>query len=175
MDGWGRSCSPRSLGRRAVVPGRRLARPPAAAATSGDAPGGFTRESFVLCPALEPHRDELATLVGFKQNPDRALAVSRSECVIRGQGGNFARVALLPALVSSIQPYAESSFDAPASPAPELGADAMFVDGVSQPHVVFSMGRLFIDVNAENLEKPSREKMIAFATRVREILSEANR
>ena len=67
------------------------------------------------------------------------------------------------------------SVDAPASPAPELGPDAMFVAGKLQPHVVFAMGPVVIDVDAENIETPSRETMITLATRVRDILAAANR
>jgi hypothetical protein len=61
-------------------------------------------------------------------------------------------------------------FDAEASPATELGHDAVFIDGQVQPHVVFSMGSLIIDVDAENIEMPSRETIVELATRVREIL-----
>jgi hypothetical protein len=50
----------------------------------------------------------------------------------------------------------------------------VFIEGQIQPHVVFSMGSLIIDVDAENIDKPSRETMIELATRVREILTAAN-
>lgn len=142
----------------------------AAAAESG----GFDRESFSLCPALEPHRDELASIVGFvEKDPARELAVFDSECIVHGDHGAFARVSLAPAFTRSIQMHI-GGFDAESSAAPELGPDAMFVDGRLQPHVVFSMGKLIIDVDAENIETPSRETMIELATRVREILTEAN-
>lgn len=145
------------------------AAPDAAAAPSGE----YTRDSFVLCDAIEPHREELASIVGFEPDPERALSVMSSECVVRGAGGSFARVSLLPALVPSVALHVQS-FDAEASAAPELGPDAMFVDDALQPHVAFAMGPLFIDVDAEHVETPSRETMIALALRVREILTEAN-
>ena len=144
---------------------------------SGDASdagsGEFTRESFVLCPALEDHRDELASIVGFEQDPDRDLSVLGSECSIHGDFGAFARVSLAPAIQQSVAMHVRG-FDAEAQPAPELGPDAVFVDVNLQPHVVFSMGPLIIDVDASNVETPSRETMIELALRVREILTEAN-
>jgi len=99
--------------------------------------------------------------------------VMSSECIVHGKDFAFARVTLLPAMVPSIAMHVES-FDTEASPAPELGEDAMFVDGALQPHVVFSIGGLFLDVDAENVETPSRETMIELALRVRDILTEAN-
>jgi hypothetical protein len=140
---------------------------------SGGTAVAFTRQSFVLCPALEDHREELASIVGFEQDPERGLSVMSSECIVHGKDFAFARVTLLPAMVPSIAMHVES-FDTEASPAPELGEDAMFVDGALQPHVVFSIGGLFLDVDAENVETPSRETMIELALRIRDILTEAN-
>lgn len=152
--------------------GDRAAESAAPAAGGSDAAvataGQFSRASFVLCDALEPHRQELSSIVGFEQDASRALPVTRSECVVRGKGGAFARVELLPAIVSSVAAHT-SSFEGEASPAPALGPDAMFVDGGIQPHVIFAIGHLFIDVNAENVVTPSREAMIKLALRVREI------
>jgi len=151
----------------------RAADAPAAATTSATQEG-FDRQSFVLCEAFEPHREELASIVGFEQDADRSLSVLRSECVVRGEDGAFARVSLLPAIVRSVAMQV-GSYDGEATPAPELGDDAMFVEGTTgQPHVIFAMGPLFIDVDAENIETPSRETMIELAVRVREILTEAN-
>lgn len=135
--------------------------------------GGFDRESFVLCPALEGHREEIASIVGFEPDPERALSAITGECIVHAEEIGFARVSLAPAIVPSIAMYAEG-FDAEAKPAPELGSNAVFIDAPMQPHVVFSMGSLIIDVDAENIEKPSRETMIELATRVREILMQAN-
>jgi len=135
--------------------------------------GRFKRESFVLCPALEGHREELAAIVGFKPDSKRPLAVIRSECIVNSMRVGFARVTLVSAGMTLGMHV--KGFDAAASPAPELGPEAMFVDGKLQPHVVFAMGPLVIDVDAENLQTPSRETMIRLATRVRDILAEANR
>lgn len=151
------------------------AAPPVPAdAPSAGRSSGYDRKTFVLCPAFENYRDELAAIVGFTQNPERGLSAGGSKCAIRGKGGDFIGVAMLPAMVNSIEQYVEA-FDAPASPVPELGDDAMYGGSVSQPHVVFRMDPLIIAVNAENVETPSRETMITLATRVREILTGANR
>ena len=62
-----------------------------------------------------------------------------------------------------------------ASPAPEVGDDAMYVETISQPHVIFSTWPILIDVFAENYENtPDKNTMISLATRVQEILIEAN-
>lgn len=136
--------------------------------------GGFTRDSFILCPALEDHQEELAGIVGFERDAERGLQVLGNECIVRGEDAGFARVTLVPAFTRrSIQMYI-GGFDAETSPAAELGPDALFVHSNLQPHVVFPMGELIIDVEAENLEAPSRETMIELARRVREILTEAN-
>jgi hypothetical protein len=155
-----------------AMPGSEEATAAANNVASADQQGKYTRDSFVLCPALEDHREELASIVGFEQDPERGLSGPGSECIVHGEY-SFARVTLLPAFTRSIAMHAQG-FDAEASAAPELGADALFIDGALQPHVVFSMGELFIDVDAENIEKPSRQTMIELATRVREILREAN-
>jgi hypothetical protein len=134
---------------------------------------GFDRESFVLCPALEAHRDELAAIVGFEQDAERPIALSDSECSIDGESGAFARVTLAPAFEPSVE-FHVRGFDAPNSPAPALGPNAVFVDVNLQPHVVFAMGSLIIDVDAAGVETPSRDTMIELAKRVREILRNAN-
>jgi len=41
--------------------------------------------------------------------------------------------------------------------------------------VVFPLGGLIVDVDAEHVETPGRETMIRLALRVRELLVEANR
>lgn len=142
---------------------------PASETPSGD----FDRESFVLCPALEPHREELASILGFEQDAERDLAGLGSECILRGTDHGFVSVALPPAVIRSVSMHVDG-FDAETSPAPELGPEAVFVDATLQPHVVFMLGPLIIDVGAESRETPSRETMIELATRVREILAEAN-
>lgn len=133
----------------------------------------YDRASFVLCDALEPHREELAAIAGFEQDPDRSLSMSRSECVVRGLGGDFLRVKLQPAMVPSAEAVATMSYDGEASPAPELGAEAWYVDDY-QPHVIFPVGGLILDVASENATAPDRATMIELATRVRELLRNAN-
>lgn len=159
------------------APGEQ-AQTPGSAAQSSDASataaGEYSRESFVLCPAFEPYREELASIVGFEQDPERDLSVLSGECIVHGADAGFARVTLAPAVMPSVSMYVEG-FDAPVGPAPELGPEARFVDAPLQPHVVFTMGRLILDVDAENIETPSRDTMIELATRVREILVQANR
>jgi hypothetical protein len=131
------------------------------------------RPAFVLCPALEAHHQELAKIVGFALDPKEPFAAMGLECIVRSGRVGFARVTqVTPGLTVAMR---AQSIDAAASPAPELGPDAMFVAGKLQPHVVFTMGPVVIDVDAENIETPSRETMIALATRVRDILAEANR
>lgn len=142
-----------------------------AAATTSE---GFTRATFVLCEAIEPHREELASIVGFTQDADRDLGIMRSECVIHGdEGGTFARVSLLPALMSSVA-QAVQRYEGEAVAVTEVTPDAMFVDVPGQPHVIFSMGPLLIDVDAENVEVPSRTTMVDLARRVHAILTDAN-
>lgn len=137
----------------------------------------YDRKSFVLCPALESHRDELAAIVGFEQNSERALSMSASsrQCFVRGKDGGFIGIEILPAIVSSIEAYADESFDATATEAPEIGPDAMYVEHVSQPRMIFSMGSLLIDVYAEYYAKtPDRDTMVALAARVRDFLPDEN-
>lgn len=144
------------------------------AAASDAASGDFDRESFVLCPALEEHREELVSIVSFEQDAEWNIQRFGSECIVRGRDTGFVRVAVAPAITGSVAMHVRA-FDAETSPAPEVAPDAVFVDVSLQPHVVFSMGALIIDVDAEAIEAPNRQTMIALATRVREILAEANR
>jgi hypothetical protein len=137
------------------------------------APAGLTRESLVLCPALEPHQDELASIVGFKRDTERALAGVGMECVIRGEYVAFIRVAVAPAFTPSITMHA-GGYEGKASPAPELGSGAVFIEDGIQPHVVFAMDQLIIDVDAENIDTPYRDTTINLAARIREILSASN-
>lgn len=134
-----------------------------------------TSKDFQLCPPLELHRDELASIVGFEQDAERALSMSPTsrKCFIRGSGGDFIGVESLPALVKSIEAYAES-FDGSSSAVPNLGSDAVFIDDVSQPHVAFRMGSRIINVSAEYIEKPDQDTMVTLATRVHEILEIVN-
>lgn len=138
--------------------------------------GDYDRKSFVLCPALESHREELAAIVGFEQDSDRALSMSATsrKCSIRGKGGDYIGVEIPPAMISSIERHATESFGGTASPAPELGDDAMYVDNISKPRVIFSMGPILIDVHADYTITPDRKTMVALGTRVRDILGEAN-
>lgn len=151
--------------------------PPTSAATTPDsaqAPrDSYQRASFVLCPALESHRAELASIVGFEHNPDRALRGIGAECIIRGRDFGWLKISLPPAVIRSIPMYVRG-YDTEVSPVPELGDGAAFVDASLQPHVVFQMGGLIIDVGAESVETPGRESMIELALRVREILRKAN-
>lgn len=147
--------------------------PQAATESAAESGRKFDRDSFVLCPALESHRDELAEIVGFEQDAGRPIGMSESECSIEGEFGAFARVVLVPAFEPSIE-FHVSGMDAEASSLPQLGQNAVFVDVNLQPHVVFSMGSLIIDVDASNVETPSRGTMIELASRVREILRNTN-
>lgn len=146
----------------------------AAPETSSTAPAGPARDSFILCPALEQHRDELASIIGFEQDAERAIDGFGSECNIRGDHGAFIRVALAPSYARSISMHV-GGYDSEPSPAPELGHDAVFIANGIQPHVVFPMSSLIIDVDSESIQTPSRETMIELALRVREILTAANR
>lgn len=136
-------------------------------------PGEFDRASFVFCPALEDHREELASIIGFEQDAERPISAFSGECALYGDHGAFVRVSRAPTVEPSIA-FHVSGFEAEVSPAPELGPEAVFVDDGSQPRVVFSIGPLIIDVDAMNVETPSRETMIQLASRVREIFIEAN-
>lgn len=145
--------------------------------TTAQQAGQFDRKTFILCPALEDHRDELAGIVGFEQNPERSLAMSArsSKCAIRGKGGDFLAVDMVPAMIKSIEQHATQSFEGSASPVPELGDDAMYVQHTSQPRVIFRMDSILIDVHVENYEKtPDRTTMVSLATRVKEILTNFN-
>lgn len=134
----------------------------------------FDRASFVLCPALEAHRAELAAMVGFdERDPARPIKGIGNECFIRGRYSHVS-VELAPAINSSVAMQVRG-YDAETSVVPELGNDAMFVDARSQPHVVFSLGNLIVDVGAEGTDKPTRETMTGLATRVRELLVAANK
>lgn len=165
------SCGGGDAGEESAPPVERQAAMSEAPAMSES--GGFTRESFVLCPTLEGHREELASIVGFEPDLERELSAIPGECIVHAEDIGFARVTLPPAAMRSIAMYV-GGFDAEASPAPELGSDAVFIDASMQPHVVFSMGPLIIDVDAESIDTPSRETMIELARRVREILTAAN-
>ncbi|HKK07618.1 MAG TPA: hypothetical protein VKA44_01900 [Gemmatimonadota bacterium] len=127
----------------------------------------------MLCPALEEHRAELASMVGLEADPDRPVAVSRSECIVRGTDGGFVRVSLAPAATPSIALHVEG-YDSPVSPAPGLGSDAVFVDVSGQPHVVFRLGSLILDVDAESSPAPDRESMLSLGAAVKGILADAN-
>lgn len=142
--------------------------------TSAADRGEFDRASFVFCPALEDHRAELASIVGFEQDGDRPISAFSGECALYGDHGAFVRVSRAPSVEPSIA-FHVSGLEADVSSAPQLGPDAVFVDDRRQPHVVFSIGPLIIDVDAKNVETPSRETMIQLASRVREILVEANK
>ena len=149
----------------------------AAAENESSSPSGsdrYERASFVLCPALEAHRAELAAIVGFEErDPARPIEGVGRQCFIRGEYSHVS-IELAPAFYRSILMQGGGN-DADTSPAPEFGDYAVFVDAISQPHVVFPLGDLFIDVGAEASEKPTRETMIELATRVRELLVAANK
>ena len=134
----------------------------------------YERASFVLCPALEAHRAELAAIVGFEErDPARPIEGVGRQCFIRGEYSHVS-IELAPAVYRSILMQG-GAYDADTSPAPELGNHALFIDALRQPHVVFPLGDLFINVGAEASEKPTRETMIQLATRVRELLVAANK
>jgi hypothetical protein len=136
-----------------------------------DSPIGLTREVFSRCTGIEEHRAELASIVGFQHDPERSVAGVGASCFVRGRGGDFLRVALAPAMAPSVEMVAKG-YDAETSPLPEVAPSAVFVDDGFQPHVVFSLDGLIIDIDAENVETPSRETMVRLANRVREILAE---
>lgn len=155
----------------ATSAGGEAAQAPSSAAPSK--PGGDERASFVLCDAFQPvHYEEFAAIVGFEV--DESGSLLRSECIVKGSRIAFARVKLQPTLVQSAEALATQSYDGEASPAPELGDGAWYVADGLQPHVIFPMGKMILDVDAENEDTPSRETMIKLALRVREILQEAN-
>lgn len=148
---------------------------PTGTASAGGA--SLDRDSFVLCPAIEEHMDELAAIVGFEVDPEQlGVEAFFGECMINGvEGGDFARVQLARGPESTPAMYREK-YEAPASSAPELGDEAVFIDDWNQPRVLFLLGGLIIDVDAALLYEgpPSRDTMIAFAQRVAEILMEEN-
>ncbi len=148
-----------------------------AASPSAGAPdmrtAGYDRSTFILCDAIEPgHYRELADIVGFEA--DEWGAQFRTECIVKGARVAFARVKLQPAMAPSAEAVAKQSYDGDATPAPELGDDAWFVDDGLQPHVIFAMGPLVLDVSAESEQTPDRGTMIELALRIRDILREAN-
>jgi hypothetical protein len=149
----------------------------AAAESESSSPSGsdrYERASFVLCAALEAHRAELAAIVGFEErDPARPIQGVGRQCFIRGEYSHVS-IELAPAVYRSILMQG-GGYDADTSPASELGDHAIFVDAQSQPHVVFPLGDLFIDVGAEATDKPTRETMIELAMRVRELLVAANK
>lgn len=102
------------------------------------------------------------------------MSASSRQCFIRGNGRDFIGVEMPPAIINSVQRRATESFDGTASPAPEVGDDAMYVEDISQPRVIFSMGSILIDVQAEYTKTPDRNTMVTLASRVRDILAEAN-
>ncbi len=154
------------------------ARGPQASAEPEPAPPAgaiFDRKTFVLCPVLEEHKSELASIVGFEADPDRQVATFQFECNIHGTDSGFVKVEIAPAIESSIA-MRVTGYEDPVSAAPELGHDALYIDAGMQPHVVFSIRNLIIDVGAEDsLQPPSRATMVKLASRVRDLLLEANR
>lgn len=142
--------------------------------------GSFDRDSFVLCRVLEEHKDELAAIVGFEADPERGVETFSDECNIRGsEPGNFARVQLVPNFTPSILFHIEG-YEGLKMPAPELGAEAVSIENDFQPDVVLLLGDFIIDVDAEvidyetGLTAPPSDAMIAYAARVRDLLTEAN-
>lgn len=135
--------------------------------------GEYSRESFVLCEAIEGHREELAGIVGFEPDLEREIQGVGAQCSVRGTDFGFVSLEVPPAIMSSIAMYARG-FDGETNPVPALGEDAVFVDAGLQPHIVFELGGLIIDVGAEAGGTPSRETMIDLATRIRDLLVEAN-
>ena len=88
------------------------------------------RASFVLCPALEAHRGELAGIVGFEErDPARPIEGVGRQCFIRGEYSHIS-IELAPAVYRSILMQV-GGYDAQTSPAPELGDDAVFVDATA--------------------------------------------
>ncbi len=178
--------------------------PPATTAAAGDAgapgttatgatggspagvPGGevsLDAGTFVLCPVITANADELAAIVGMTIDPERGTEeTSSNECNIRGLEASFVRVQIGSSFDGTVEPYVESidSDGLIVSKAIEVSRDAVYATDGYQPHVVFSLGdRLVIDVNAEveqpDLARdPGYDPMIALATRVRELLIEAN-
>ncbi len=145
----------------------------AAESPRDDAAGEYSRESFVLCEAIEEYREELADIIGIEPDLERRVQGIGSQCHVRGTDFGFISVEIAPAITPSIAAHA-GGFDAETTPVPSLGDAAVFVDASFQPHVVFELGDLIIDVGAEAAKMPGRDAMIDLATRVREILVAAN-
>lgn len=151
------------------------AQPDAAPAADDPADDGdsFTRDSF-SCDLLEPHRAELAGLVGFDPDPARGLeSATAEECAIRGEDGAFARVALAPAIIGSVDVLAQG-YDATPVPADGLGEGAVFLGGSTQSNVLFAIGPHVLEVDAElaaGQPAPTQAALVAFAQRVRELLT----
>lgn len=156
--------------------------PPAADAPAAEAPaasqppaggeaggGDIARGDFVLCPAIEPIGEELATIAGFRMDPARGVEAVANECFVRGDG--FVSVALAPAFAPSVAMHA-SGYDGVQTPVPDLGSDALVIDA-PQPHVVFRLRGQIIDVGVEG-GSASTASAIALANRVREALLAAN-
>lgn len=144
-------------------------------AQSGERSGTdqYSRETFLLCQPIEEHREELAAIVGFEPDLEREVQGIGAKCFVRSTDLGFVSVELPPAITRSIAMHARS-FGEETNPVPELGEDALFVDAGLQPHVIFGLSGLMIDVGAEALERPSRETMIELAIRIRDLLEEAN-
>ena len=144
-----------------------------AATTSRDAADQYSRASFVLCEPIEEHRQELAGIVGIEPDLERAVQGSGARCVVHGTDRGFMSIEIAPAVTPSIAVHAEG-YEGTKTPVPSLGASAVFVDASLQPHVIFELGNLILDVGAESSEAPGRDAMVQLATRVRAILVAAN-
>ncbi|MEN8039938.1 MAG: hypothetical protein ABFR95_00360 [Actinomycetota bacterium] len=140
--------------------------------TAGEA---FDWDSFVLCPVIEEHKGELAAILGFEIDPERAVETFTRECNIQALNGyDFARVELGFKAMPSVE-FKARGYEDPASPEPALGNEAVYIDASDQPHLIFLVGGLIVDVGARVEEMASpRDTLIAYALRVRELLTEAN-
>lgn len=93
--------------------------------------------------------------------------------MIRGTSAEQIQIEVAPAFNRSIEMVADG-YDGKKSPAEGLGPDALFVDVALQPHVVFAMGPLFLNIGIDNSRGTSRETTLKVAVRIRELLSTAN-
>jgi hypothetical protein len=137
--------------------------------------GTYSRETFVLCPALDPYRAELGAMVGIPQNEEPIQdAASRLRCVLRGvESGAWLRVEVQPAFIKpeQLQP---DVFDAPATQVPELGKHGWYISDQFLRRVVFAMGPLVLQIEAESNNRPDEAAMVAVSAKIRDILAQAN-
>ena len=136
---------------------------------------GYSRDNFLLCPALDKNREELGRVVGIAQSPEANEGGNQgTKCVFKGvERGSWLKVELMPAFLKPSQLRPEA-FDAPATSIPELGEHGWYISDDYLRRVIFTMGPLILSVEAESDPRPDRTEMLAVSRRVMDILVEAN-